>query len=305
MISIWFGAVTAGVTRNLPYPGKSPSADEVAAQVYYVNHSFAVKNLFIERKGKTHITVLASKAEGKRVQTNTLGRFLNNDYDDGVVRSKDIAMFHSGKLSGTGMLIADFVDDAKSQSYAIYLPELKKVRRFEEPRHDDSWGDTDFTFGDVYLRKPGHEIHELLGMTDLDDCLGAMKLSEKEKRRKYLKQLAPPQCEHKGKRVHRLKSSTKFKDWWYDYRISYVDTKTFADYRTVYFKDGKKIKLIDRDWTSMGLEDPRGQYWRYWYGKNLVTNHETMVSVPEQFVSWNREADPSLWTEESMMNMGR
>ena len=301
----WIGHVQGDVTKALPYPSGNPSAEEVANQVYFVNHFFAVRNLFIERKGKSHITVLASKAKGKRVQTNTLRRFLNNEYSDGVVRSKDIAMFHSGQLSGTGMLITDYVDQTKNQSYAIYLPELKKVRRFDEPRHDDSWGNTDFTFGDVYLRKPKHETHELAGVTTMTDCLGALALSEKEKSRKYLKQLAPPQCEHKGKSVYRLKSSTKFEDWWYDYRISYVDTKTFADYRTEYFKDGKKIKIIDRDWTSMGLDDPRGQFWRYWYGKNLETEHETMVTVPEQFVTWNRESDPEMWTENKLMNMER
>jgi hypothetical protein len=48
-----------------------------------------------------------------------------------------------------------------------------------------------------------------------------------------------------------LKSTTKFENWWYDYRISYVDTKTFVDYRTEYFRDGQKIKVIDRDWVSM------------------------------------------------------
>ncbi len=299
------GLSNAGVSRDLPYPGESPSADEVANQIYFVNHFFAVKNLFIERKGKTHITVLASRADGKRIQTNTLRRFLNNDYDDGVVRSKDIAMFHSGKLSGTGMLITHFVDDDKGQSYAIYLPELKKIRRFDEPRHDDAWGDTDFTFGDVYLRKPMHESHELLGTATLDDCLGAMALSDKEKKRKYLEQLAPAQCGHKGQQVYRLKSTTRFEDWWYDYRVSYVDTKTFADYRTEYFKDGEKIKVIDRDWVSMGLDDPRAQFWRYWYGKDLRNNHETMVSVPEQFVSWNKEADPAIWTEEHLLNLER
>ena len=294
-----------GVTKTLSYPSASPTADDIADQVYFVNHFFAVRNLSIECKGKTHITVLASRAKDKRVQTNTLRRFLNNEYSDGVVRFKDIAMFHSGQLSGTGMLITDYVDDEKSQSYAIYLPELKKVRRFDEPRHDDSWGNTDFTFGDVYLRKPKHETHELMGVTTMADCLGAMQLTEKEKKRKYLKQLAPPQCEHKGKNVYQLKSTTKFKDWWYDYRISYVDTKTFADYRTEYFKEGKKIKIIDRDWVSMGLDDPRGVFWRYWYGKNLVTEHETIVTVPEQFVTWNTELAPELWTEEHLMNMER
>jgi len=301
----WVTFAQAEVTRDLAYPAGSPSAEDVARQVFFVNHFYPVDNLFIQRKGKTHVTVLASRAEGGNSNINTLRRFLNNDYDDGFIRSKDMALFHSGKLSGTGMLITDYEDEAKSQSYAIWLPALKKIRRFAEPPHDDSWGGTDFTFGDVYLREPKHETHELLGTAAFDDCLGAMELSESERKNKYLKQVHMPQCEHKGKTVYKLKSTTIFKHWWYDYRISYVDTRTFADYRTEYFKGGKKIKIIDRDWTSMGLKDPRGSYWRYWYGKNLVTGHETMVSIPENFVSWNREEDPALWTEETLKHMRR
>ncbi|TNF97691.1 MAG: outer membrane lipoprotein-sorting protein [Gammaproteobacteria bacterium] len=306
-LPIMFDDLEAGpgsVTRILTYPSDPPSAEEIAKQVFFVNHFYAVKNLFIKRKGKTHITVLASRAKGKKASSNTLVRFLNNDYDDGVTRSKDIALFRSGKLSGTGMLITDYLDDSKSQSYSIWLPALKKIRRFSEPRHDDSWGGTDFTFGDVYLRKPHHESHELLGTTSLKGCLRAMEISEKEKRNKYLKQLHPAQCGHKGKKVYKLKSSTKNKNWWYDYRISYVDTKTFADYRTEYFKNGKKIKFIDRDWTSMKLDDPRGLFWRYWYGKNLMTGHETMVSVPEDFVTWDMDVGAgNLWTEDSLKEL--
>ena len=300
---VWAGAANANIDKNLVYPKGTPSAEQIAEQVFFVNHYYSVNNLFIQRKGKTHVTVLASRAKGRKAETNTLRRFLNNEYKDGVVQSKDIALFHSGKLRGTGMLITDYVDSSKSQSYSIWLPALQKIRRFAEPAHDESWSGTDFTFGDVYLRRPQHETHESLGTATFEDCLGSMPLSEKETKNRYLGQLHKSQCGHKGKEVYKLKSVSKFADWWYDYRVSYVDTKTFADYRTEFFKDGKKIKVIDRDWVSMGLEDPRGLYWRYWYGKNLNTGHETMISVPDKFVSWDHEEDPELWSEEALKHM--
>ena len=51
----------------------------------------------------------------------------------------------------------------------------------------------------------------------------------------------------------------------------------------------------------MKLDDPRGIFWRYWYGKNLITGHETMVSVPEDFVTWNKDTGSgNLWSEESL-----
>ena len=100
---------------------------------------------------------------------------------DGNTKAQDLAIFRSGKLKGTGMLITDYVDDAKSQSYMIWLPALRKIRRFAQPAHDDAWGGSDFTFGDVALRKPFHETHELLGKETFNDCLGFIAFGEGER----------------------------------------------------------------------------------------------------------------------------
>lgn len=116
----------------------------------------------------------------------SLERYLNNDYDDGIVNSKDLAIFRSGKLKGTGMLITDFVDQGKSQTYEIFIPSIRKVRRFAEPARDDSWGGSDFTFGDVTLRKPKHENHILIGTGNMSGCLDVMDLPANQ-RNKYTK----------------------------------------------------------------------------------------------------------------------
>ena len=299
--------LATGVSKTLPYPTGtlSLSADEVANQVYFVNHFYALKNYSIQKKGKRKITVIINKAQGKKPTTNTVERHLNNNYNDGIVKAKDLAIFRSGKLRGTGMLITDYVDDNKSQSYAIWLPALRKIRRFAEPAHDDAWGGSDFTFGDVSLRKPHHETHELMGMQEaFKDCLGAMNL----KHNKYMKKLPSSSCAHQGKAVYKLKSTTHFKNWWYDYRISYVDTKTFADYRTDYFKNGKHIKVIDRDWKTLPNykgNDPRHVSWGYWYGKNLLTGHETWAVIPETVVAYNRDKKSSFWSEKTLRKIKR
>jgi len=181
-----------------------------------------------------------------------------------------MAIFHSGKLKGTGMLIVDYENDSKPQSYSIWLPALREIRRFAQPLHDDAWGGTDFSFGDVVLRKPFHETHKLLGTETFKDCLGTITSVSV----KWLRNPPPPSCKPKGKQVYKLKSTTKCRNWWYNYRIGYVDTKSFVDYRTEYFKGGQ-VKVIDRDWVSAGKRDPRAVYWGYWYGKNLKTEHET------------------------------
>ena len=122
----------AGVPTDLPYPTGTPTAEQIADQVYFVNHFYAVKNFSIIQDGNT-ITVIINKTKGETPTTITVERRLNNDYDDGVTKGKDLAIFRSGKLRGTGMLIVDFVDDSKSQSYSIWLPALRKIRRMTTP----------------------------------------------------------------------------------------------------------------------------------------------------------------------------
>ncbi len=307
------GNAVAGVAKDLPMPGASPSANEIADQVYFVNHFYALKNYGITNDNKDpqksvraepgKITVIVNKSAGSEPTTITVERYLNNDYSDGVTNGQDIAIFRSGKLAGTGMLITDFVDDSKSQSYSIWLPALRKIRRFAEPAHDDAWGGTDFTFGDVTLRKPKDETHELMGKETFNDCLGA--ISKQEAENKYLPNPPEAACSHKGKEVYKLKSTTKRENWWYDYRISYVDTKTFADYRTDYFKGDKKVKVIDRDWQTLGQDDPRAQYWGYWYGKSFDSGHETWAVIPRDIVQFNQPWDADFWSESTLRKIKR
>jgi hypothetical protein len=292
--------VAAGVSKDLAIPSGTPSAAEIADQVYFVNHFYAMKNYGITKKGKT-MTVLINKSAGKKPTTIALERYLNNDYRDSAINAMDLAIFRSGKLRGTGMLITDYVDDNKSQSYSIWLPALRKIRRFAEPAHDDAWGGTDFTFGDVTLRKPKDETHELLGKEEFNDCLGSIP----DVKVKYLPSPPAASCKHKGKQVYKLKSTTKRQNWWYDYRVSYVDTKTFADYRTEFFKDGKKIKVIDRDWVSLGQDDARAQSWAYWYGKTFASGHETWAVIPDEVVEFNHDWKPSMWSEKTLRKIKR
>ena len=294
----------AGVPKDLPMPSGEPTADQLADQVYFVNHFYALKNYAITKKGKK-ITVLVNKSAGKKPTTNTVERFLNNDYNDGEIKGKDLAIFRSGKLKGTGMLITDYVDDSKSQSYSIWLPALRKIRRFAQPAQDDAWGGTDFTFGDVTLRKPTDETHELVGKDTFKGCLGHVDIPADQQSR-YTKGLPEKgSCAHDGKEVYKLKSTTKFENWWYDHRVSYVDTKTFADYRTEYFKDGQQIKVIDRDWKSLNMDDPRAQAWAYWYGKTLATEHETWAVIPDEVVVANGDFDADMWTESTLRRIKR
>ncbi len=299
-------SAAAGVSKDLAYPTDGNlTAEQIIEQTYFVNHFYAFDNYAITKKGRD-ITVLVIKSRDKKPTTNTLERYLNNIYDDGVIKAQDLAIFRSGKLKGTGMLITDYEDDTKSQSYMIWLPALRKIRRFAEPAHDDAWGGSDFTFGDVTLRKPFHENHELLGKETFNDCLGFIEFGQGEHTR-FTKNLPTAgSCDHKGKEVYKVKSATKFENWWYDERVSYIDTRTFADYRTEYFKNGEAIKVIDRDWVSLGAsDDPRAVGWGYWYGKTLATGNQTWAYIPAKVNAVNATYKKDWWSEKTLRKIKR
>lgn len=311
LISCVASTTFAGVdsTLALPAEGKNLSAEEIARQVYFANHFYAFKNFSIERRGRT-MTVLINRSSSGKVSTTALERHLNNDYqltEEESIQSRDLAIFHSGKLRGTGMLITEYQDDEKNKDYMVWLPALRKIRRFAQPQHDDAWGGSVFTFGDVTLRKPDDEEHELIGKKKLRTCLGAIDDLE-NKHYRYVGELPERSCRHINKQVYGLKSTTKFDYWWYDYRISYIDTTSFADYRTLYFKDDELIKVIDRDWGLVDGDresDPRALFWKYWYGLDLRTGQESWAVIPKKVVSYNKNRRKSFWTEKTLRKIKR
>jgi len=298
--------VSATVSRDLPLPQGTPSADEIARQVYFANHFYAFKNFSIRQRGRTVAVLINSDSDGSASRT-AVERHLNNNYENDVIKSRDLAIFRSGKLRGTGMLVTDYTDDAQSQSYMIWLPALRKIRRFAQPEHDEAWGGSVFTFGDVTLREPEHETHELLGVKKMRTCLGVIESLEDQPYR-YVDRLPKRSCRHLDKDVYGLKSTTKFEDWWYDYRISYVDTENFADYRTVYFKDGEMIKIIDRDWglvSESNIDDPRALFWKSWYGIDLTTGRESWAVIPQTVVAYNTDKRNGFWSERTLRRIKR
>lgn len=293
--------------RALPLPTGEPSADEVAKQVYYTNHFYAFRNFSIPRKGSRMAVLILKDSQG-RVTRTAVERFLNNDYSlTDPVSSRDLAIFRSGRLRGTGLLVTDYAQEGKSQSYSIWLPALRKVRRFAEPAHDDAWGGSVFTFGDVSLREPEDETHELIGKKTFRSCLGAID-DLVGRNYRYAGKLPRKVCRHVGKQVYGLKSTPKRKNWWYDHRISFVDTKSYADYRTVFFKNGRMIKIIDRDWgivSHSGKKDPRALFWKHWYGVDLETGSESWAVVPQNIIEFDTSRPSSFWSESKLRRIRR
>jgi len=299
----WAVRIAAGADlRELSYPEAVPDAEGVARQVYFVNHFLAVKNA---RFGdKKHPVVLVDDSGKGDPRVTTMVRYLNNDYKEGSIAARDLVIFTSGKLKGTGILVTEPADPERQLSFSVWLPALRKIRRHSQPDQSDSWGGSLFTYGDIYLRRPADETHELLEQAPFPGCLQPMPLPGK-RRNRYLRKPPAPRCNLEGRPMLRLKSSTRFANWWYDYRITWIDPHSYADYRSEYFKDGSKIKVIDKDWRSMGLEDPRAQYWQFWSGRHLADGRQGMAFIPEGYVFWNEQVKPGLWSESTLRRIKR
>lgn len=241
---------------------------------------------------------------GRMPTLNTFETFGKSKPTDPEIESLQMAIITSGKVKGTGILYVNYADKSKGGVMSIWLPALRKIRRMNEPAHDDSWIGTNLTYGELVLRKPEHEIHELLGEATLQDCLPAMKL-EKWEINRYTKKLPEPQCVHQGKKVYRLKSTTKFKNWWYDYHISDIDKQTFALYRTVYYKNAEKIKSVFVDWQSLNQPDPRLVFPRYIYALSHEDGSDTMLYVPVSTIKLNPDLPDEFWSEDTLRNHGK
>lgn len=299
---LFFESLHASVPKDLEYPNGKLDADELARQVYFVNHFYAFSELTIDFHPKG-IAIIVNIAPGTRPRSRTIERHLNNSYQDGVIKSKEIAIVRDGKDKSTGMLIVEYEDPMRPHDHYIWLPQLRKVKRFSQPAYAESWAGTHFTYGDLTLRKPEHESHEIIGVAKFNQCLGS--LGSQNIDTALAARLPSPSCMARDRDVYQLKSHQKESPWWYDYRISYVDKITFADYRTEYFKDGKKIKVIDRDWRSLNLQDPRAQYWAYTYVKDLRNQHESEIIVPKSALKYNREKSAGFWTQQTLRQLAR
>lgn len=304
-------AVYAAETVPYPEPGKVLTADEVAVQTHTAARGGLVNKAVSKRNGRD-IAMLINRAptenrqrsQGRKPAINMFETYVNSRPEDPEIASMQMAVITSGKVKGTGVLFTSYTDEARPPRIAMWLPALRKIRTMNAPAHEDTWAGSNLTYGELLLRKPEHEVHELLDDGVLEDCLPVMELTKSEKTR-YTKKLPGPQCEHKGKAVYRLKSTTKFPNWWYDYHISDIDKKTFALYRTVYFKGDTKVKTVVIDWQSLEQEDPRANYPRFIYSLSHESGKDSMIYVPRSTIELDVDIPDSFWSEATLKQYGR
>jgi hypothetical protein len=76
-------------------------------------------------------------------------------------------------------------------------------------------------------------------------------------------------------------------------------------YRTVYFKDSKRIKTIDIDWNELDHPDPRVLSPNFIYAKSDVTNIESFLVIPKETIDWNTDIKNKFWSERTLKKIKR
>jgi hypothetical protein len=283
----------------------SPDADEIARKVYAVSHNEQLDKAISKRTGRLSSMVInrvpLEMRQGRKPYIQTFDTYINNRPADPAIDTLQMAILTSGKAKDSGVLFTRFTDPQRSGIISLWLPALRKVRQINEPAHDDTWFGTIITYGELVLRTPEHETHEYLGEGTLDACLDSMEFEPWEQNR-YTQQLPGPQCAHQGKAVHRLKSTTLFENWWYDYHVTDIDQATYWPYRTVYFKDDRKIKSVWVDWQPLGQPDANVAYPRYIYALSHEDGKDSLVFVPRNTISLNTDTPDNYWSVETMRN---
>jgi len=293
-----------GVTRSLPYPSGNIDANEIARQIYFVNHQLYLDNQVLKATRKKSILIVR-RVQGKKPIVFRAERYLNNDYDDNVTKSKDLVIFISGKMRGTGVLAREYVDSTRSIEMLLWLPALRKVRRMAEPSKNMGYSAADVAFmEEAKLRRLAQDDYELITTSKMTFEFGQMDLKPSQLDR-YTKNL-PLKKTQLNAEVYVLKATPK-EDAWYDYRIDYVDTERFTVYRTNFFKENKPIKTIDRQWSKVkDIDDPRAYMWRYWYSINPESKFETVNYIPPSMIRSNdKTIESSFWSERTLRKIKR
>lgn len=304
------GSITALQAKTaLPYPEGKLTGEQIAQQAYAVSHGKFVST-FISKRHKKEVarvvnrSALEKRKSGRKPTVNTFEVYTKNTPDDASTDSMQMAFITSGKIKGMGILYQSYKDKSKAGILSFWLPALRRIRQVNEPAHEDNWIGSNLTYGELVLRRPEHEDHELIGEEVFKDCLLAMQLNPKEINR-FTRNLPEPQCGHKGKNVYIIKSTTKFESWWYDYRLTEIDKNSFAPYRTIYFKNGVKIKTVTTDWQSLGQADPRVIFPSYIYAITHATGVDSMIHIPITTVSINTEKPNSFWSIKTLKKQRR
>jgi len=239
------------------------SLDDIILKNYTWNH-FKTFSDYSMQRADNQMPVLMHKVNNK------ISKLYFEQYQINADKEKHLFVYHSGKYKNIKILIEL---DEKDTQVNIWLPQLRKTRRFFTFKKSDSWNGSNFTYGDILLIRPDDEKHEILGAEAIYTNPEVLKIFKVKNWWKAQK-----------REIIKIKSTPKSKLLDYDYRISYIDKEYFFDYKIVYFKNNIATKLLEKTWHQ---KQDGVSLLGYWYAKDLIKNTESLIYIPKSSNLYN------------------
>jgi len=281
------------------------SADWAALKSYQLEHFQGFSTLAMGH-GKSADLRLLNLAKEKLSDVRT-ERIIRHEETAQGLMTRDRVLFRSGKLRGTAIVVE--ARPLEPSQYRMWLPALRKVRRFTEPALNDVWAGTQLTYGDIYMRRPSHETHHW--QTHEPRPLGCLtdiiKLSPRISERVEHGLSAQGWCAAADRPVVILRSQPQYAGAEYDYRLRTLDAESYAEYRVEFIQNNRVIKRFEKAWYEPDPQHPRQWLWKFWsvWVKSPDGLHESLAWVPEQSVQINPTLKPSLWSDRALRKIKR
>jgi hypothetical protein len=289
---------------------RSPAGSDIDLEAllqrsWRIDHFRGFDNLLIGYRNKPDMVLLSrGPRSSTRIDTE---RLIQLRPVEAGIEARDLVLFKSGKLRGTGILVDDYGPDRPMQ-IRMWLPALRKVRRFSEPSQDDIWGGSHLTYGDLYLRRPEDETHRRVEGGAFPDCLeDAAEIGRWANRR--LKTRLQPWCGLARRELVWIESRPLRPSPHYDRRLRLLDAATGAEYQSEYFKEGRRVKRLQKNWFAVDPERPEALVYGFWSVRIFAAgggiSAESLAWVPREAYEWNRRVSPKLWSEKTLRRLKR
>lgn len=238
-------------------------------------------------------------------------RLLRHEAQTDGLLTLDRVSFHSGKLRGNAILLESKA--GQPGKFMMWLPSLRKLRRFAEPALNDVWAGSNLSYGDLYLRRPEHEKHTLLESAESElGCLKDILALASEILQKLPSPERKPWCYSAKRAVITLRSEPVYAGAEYAYRLRTLDAISFAEYRAEYFDaQGHKLKQLEKAWYRVTEAPPDQWLWRFWsvrvFADEAVGQDraQSLAWIPVDAIAINPGLPRKLWSERALRKIRR
>jgi len=289
----------------LPLAAAEVDLDALLERSWRVDHFRGFETLLIGYRKRPDMVLLSrGPRSGTRIDTERLIQLRPKKLQ---MEARDLVLFKSGKLRGTGILVDDY-GPGKPMQIRMWLPALRKVRRFSEPDPDDIWGGSHLTYGDLYLRRPGDETHRRVEAGDFPSCLEDAAAIGRWANPELNTPLEP-WCGLEGRPLLWVESRPRRPSTRYDRRLRLIDAETGAEYQSEYFMGDRLVKRLQKNWQALIEGQPESQVYTFWsvrlFGDDGAVEAESLAWVPLDAYEANRRLPDSLWSEKTLRRIRR